>query len=154
MKFSKTAVHNAIMQYQNEGVFIDRKRPGRPMVTTSKEDHLRRTHSPMSTFKKIQAKLMEIGTAVSRKTLQRRSSLEFGLKSFKPARKPRLTHAMKKKRLDFTKRHASWNIDVEIETFSVNKNTLILVFHDRIVHSCFAKLHFLRDLTYKNTLNC
>ena len=25
MKVSKTAVHNAIMKYQNEGVFIDRK---------------------------------------------------------------------------------------------------------------------------------
>ena len=40
MKVSKTAVLNAIMKYQNEGVFIDRKRSGRPRVTTGREDCL------------------------------------------------------------------------------------------------------------------
>ena len=78
------------------------------------------THSPMSTSEKFLTKLMEIGTAVSTKTIQRRSSLEFGLKSCKPARKPSLTQAMKKKRLDFVKRHAGWDIDIEIGTFHFN----------------------------------
>ena len=63
----------------------------------------------MSSSKTIQAKLIDTGTVVSTKTIQRRLSLEFGLKSRKPARKPRLTEAMKKKRLDFAKRHADWN---------------------------------------------
>jgi len=52
------------------------------------------------------------GTLVSTKMIQRRLSLEFGLKSCKPARKPRLTQAMKKKRLDFANRHASWDIEM------------------------------------------
>ena len=38
MKVSKTAVYNAIMKYQNEGVFINRKRSGRSRVTTTRED--------------------------------------------------------------------------------------------------------------------
>ena len=63
------------------------------------------THSPMSNSKKIQAKLMETATAISTKTIQRRLSLKFGFKSCKPARQSRLTQAMKKKRLDFAKRH-------------------------------------------------
>jgi len=39
-------------------------------------------------------------------------SLDFGLKSCKPARKPSLTQAMKKKRTDFAKRHSIWDIDM------------------------------------------
>ena len=67
VKVSKTAVHNAIMKYQNEGAFIDKKRSGRPRVNTSREDRLESkavTHFPMSTSKKIQAKFMEPGTAI------------------------------------------------------------------------------------------
>ena len=52
MKVNKTAMHNAIMKYQNEGIiFTDRKRSGRPRVTTSTEDCRMRkavTHSSMS----------------------------------------------------------------------------------------------------------
>ena len=54
---------------------------------------------------------------ISTKSIHRRLSLEFGLKSCKLARKPCFTRAMKKKHTDFTKRHASWDIDIEIETF-------------------------------------
>ena len=38
--------------------------------------------------------------------------MEFGLKSYRPARKPRLTKTMKKKQLDFAKRHAGWNTEM------------------------------------------
>ena len=114
VKVSKTAVYNAITKYQNEGIFTDRKRSGRPKVTSRREYRLMHkvvTRSPMSSSKKIQAKLIDTGTVVSTKTIQHRLSLEFGLKSCKPVRKPRLTEAMKKKRLDFAKRHADWNTE-------------------------------------------
>ena len=55
---------------------------------------------------------MKTVTAASTKAIQRRLSLEFGLKSCKPVQKPRLTRTMKKKRLDFAKRHASWDIEM------------------------------------------
>ena len=115
MKVSKTDVHNAITKYQNEGIFTNRERSGRPKVTSRREDRLMHkvvTRSPMSSSKKIQAKLIDTGTVVSTKTVQRRLSLEFGLKSCKPARKPYLTEAMKKKHLDFAERHADWNTEI------------------------------------------
>jgi len=63
---------------------------------------------------------MEIGAVVSAKTIQRRLSLDFGLKSYKPARKPRLTQAMKKKRLGLAKREETCQLrhrDVEKGSF-------------------------------------
>ena len=100
VKVKKTAVHNSITKYQNEGIFTERKRSGRPKVTSRREDRLMHkvvTRSPMSSSEKNQDKLIDTGAAVCTKTIQRRLSLEFGLKSCKPARKPRLTEAMKKK---------------------------------------------------------
>ena len=62
-KVSKTAVHNAITKYQNEGIFTDRKRSRRPKVTSRREDRLMHkmvTRSRMSSSNKIQAKLIEL----------------------------------------------------------------------------------------------
>ena len=42
LKVSRTAVHNAIIKYQNEGTFKGRKRSGRPRVTSSREERLMR----------------------------------------------------------------------------------------------------------------
>ena len=55
MKVSKTAVHNAIMKYRNESVFIHRKRSVQSRVITSRKECLMRkavTHPPMSTSEK------------------------------------------------------------------------------------------------------
>ena len=115
VKVSKTAMHNAITKYQNEDIFTDRKRSGRPKVTSRREDrHMHKvvTRSLVSFSIKIQAKLVDTSTVESTKTIQRKLSLEFGIKSCKPARKPRLTESMKKKRLDFAKRHADWNTEI------------------------------------------
>ena len=115
MKVSKTSVHNAVMKNQNEGIFKDRKWSDRPRISSSRKAVLcvRWLFTiPWVPPKKIQAKLMEIGTVDSAQTIQHRFSLEFGLKSCKPARKPRLTQAMKKYRLDFAKRHANWDTEM------------------------------------------
>jgi len=100
VKVGKTVVNNAIMKYQIEGTFKDRKRSARPRVSSCRDDRVMHKvviRSPISSSKKIQSKLLERGTLGSTKTIQRRLFLEFGLKSCKPARKPRLTQAMKKK---------------------------------------------------------
>ena len=59
--------------------------------------------SPMSSCKKIQATLRLNGTEISLSTVSKRLSKEFGLKSRKPARKPRLTPVMKKRDWTFHK---------------------------------------------------
>jgi len=61
VKVSKTAAHNAIMKYQNEGTFNDRKRPGWPRVSSCRDDHVMHKvviRSPMSSSNKIQDKGM------------------------------------------------------------------------------------------------
>lgn len=100
LRYSKTAVHNAIVKFNTDGTFRDSKRSGRPRKTTLRDDHAMRRivmRSPMSSCKKIRAALRLKGTEISLSTVSRRLSKEFGLKSRKPARKPRLTPVMKKR---------------------------------------------------------
>ena len=114
LRCSKTAVNNAITKFNADGTFHDRKRSGRPRKTAPREDRTMRLivlRSPKSSCKKILcASLRFKGTAISSSTVSRRLSKEFGLKSHKPARKPRLTPVMKKKRLDFARRHRHWTL--------------------------------------------
>ena len=86
MTVSKTT---AIRKYQNDDIFIDRKRSGQPKVFNSREDRLLRnvvTCSLMSSSKKIQIKLMETGTVANIKAIRCRLSLDFDLESRKPAK--------------------------------------------------------------------
>ena len=79
----------------------------------TEENHTMRRvvmRSPTSSCKKIRAVLRSRGTNVSVSTTSRRLSKEFDLNSRKPARKPRLMPAMKKKCLDFANRHVSWTV--------------------------------------------
>ena len=62
----------------------------------------------MSFASKIQSVLLAKGADISRRTVSRRLVIDFGLKARKPAKKPRLTPAMKAKRLGFAKKHAKW----------------------------------------------
>ena len=57
----------------------------------------------------MRSALLAHGTDVSCKTVKRRLTKDFGLKAFKPAKKPRLTPAMKLKRLNFAKKHINWS---------------------------------------------
>ena len=67
--------------------------------------------SPTSFCKKIRFYLLLKGTNASISTILRRLSKEFDLKSYKPANKLRLTSQMKKKRLEFAKKHIDWSIE-------------------------------------------
>ena len=66
----------------------------------------------MSSAKKIQVGMAERGIKINEKTIRRRLSMDFGLTSYRPAQKPRLIEAMKKKRLEFAKKNLEWNTKV------------------------------------------
>ena len=103
MGCSKTAVHQAIAKYQEYGSYIDQKRTGRPQITTAREVMSRIVKtSPTSSIKKIRDELLCGGRQVSHMSVSRRLSKEFNVKSYKPAKKPRLTAAMKAKRQHWT----------------------------------------------------
>ena len=113
MKKSKTAVHNAIAKFWNTGTYTTAKIFGRPRKNTPRDDHtIRRiaVPSPMSSASKIRSSLLAKGTDISRRTVSRRLVDDFDLKAHKPAHKPRLTQAMKSKRLAFAKKHVKWTI--------------------------------------------
>ena len=108
---SKTTVHQAIAKFQEYSIYTDRKRSGRPLKTSSRDDHIIKkiaVRSPLSSSTKIRQELLQAGVNISRSTVSRRLNMNFGLKACKPARKPRLTPMMKKKRLSFAKAHRSW----------------------------------------------
>ena len=108
---SKTAVHQLIKKFELFGSYMDLPRRGRPRKTTVRDDHVMKrivTRSPMGSVSKVRGALVERGVSVSRMTVSRRLSQELGLKSYKPARKPRLTPAMKAKQLAFAKKHQNW----------------------------------------------
>ena len=114
MGCSKTAVHQAIAKYQQGGSYADKKRTGRPCVTTAREDNvMRRTvvRSSTSLMKKIRAELLRRGRRISHMIVSKRLSKEFNLKLYKAAKKPRLTAAMKAKRLQFANNHQHWTAE-------------------------------------------
>ena len=108
LSVSKAGVHQAITKHVSEGIFCDRKRSGRSRKTSIHDDNLIRkmvVRFSTSSTKILQAALLRKGTRVTQMTISRRLSREFNLKSYKPARKPRLTLVMKAKRLAFAKKH-------------------------------------------------
>ena len=64
--------------------------------------------SPTSSMKKIRAELLRRGHRISHMTVSRRLFKDFNMKSYKPAKKRRLTAAMKAKRLQFANNHQHW----------------------------------------------
>ena len=102
----KTTVHTAIVNFKTSGSFRDKKRCGRPRKTSLRDDHLIKRiaiRSLTSFCGKIRAAVLQTGTDISSMTVSRRLTFECGLKSYNPARKPRLTAVMKSKRLAFAK---------------------------------------------------
>ena len=67
--------------------------------------------SPTSSCKKIRSHLLFKGTNVSISTISCWLSNKFGLKSYKPAKEPQLISKMKKKRLEFAKKHINWSVE-------------------------------------------
>lgn len=113
MSCSKTAVHNAIRKYEQNGHYSDMKRSGRPRASTNRDDNMMKlivARSPTSSCKKVQSRLLQKGCELSLNTISRRLSKEFHLKSYKPAKKPKLTPAMKMKRLSFARSHQDWTV--------------------------------------------
>ena len=72
--FSKTAVHQAIAKYREDGVFTDKERTGRWGITTAREDHLIKgmvMRSLTSSMKKIRAALLRRDPQISHMTVSR-----------------------------------------------------------------------------------
>src|SRR6476469_2742750 len=113
LQVSKTAVHNAIVLFKDSGKFCDRPGRGRKRKTTPASDrYIARIvkKSPFKSSTGVQQVLQEAGVSISSSTVRRRL-LESDLRAHAPAHKPKLTPAMRKKRLNFAKRYKGWSAE-------------------------------------------
>ena len=111
LKFSKTEIHQAIVRLKTFGSFQDFHMAGRPKVTSQRDDYMIKRMvvcSSTTSSKKIRLGLLLTGTVVSTSTIKRGLSDEFGIRGYKPTRKPRSTLFMKAKRYAFAKDHLDW----------------------------------------------
>ena len=111
---NSSSVQRTIRKFNSEGIYGNRKKSGRPRKTTARDNNtIKRivARCPTSSCKKLRANLFRKGADLSISTISRKLSKEFGFKSCKPAKKPKLTPLMKRKRLEFAKKHLHWTFD-------------------------------------------
>ena len=124
---SKIAMYQAIVKLKELGTNTDAKLSGRPRKASPRTDILIKRkviNSPTCSAEKIRADLNETGISISRQTIIRRLVEEFGLKSRKPARKPRATLKMKKKHLQLALQHKDWTCAQWSKVLFLNKFTV------------------------------
>ena len=109
LKISQKAVHVAIKKHEStNGRFCDAPRSGRPRATTKRDERylkLAVQRNPYVSLPVLVQGLKATGTTTSTSTLSRRLSKEMGLRSYRPAHKPRLTVSMVKERLAFARKY-------------------------------------------------
>lgn len=112
---SKTSVYK-VKASLNQNVILTPKRRGRcgrKRKTTPRSDRKIRSICVANRKKSVTSltqMVRESGVDVSRRTVQRRLAEE-GLIAHRPAKKPKLTPAMKKRRLAWAREHQHWGMD-------------------------------------------
>jgi transposase len=88
-------------------------RCGRKRITSATTDRFicrQALENPQVSSYRLAGNLVSSGVHISKDTVRRRLK-EKGVTSVKPVRKPALTAVMRKKRLDWCKRHAHWTVE-------------------------------------------
>jgi len=75
-------------------------------------------------LKKLSAALLRKGTGVHIASVSQSLRYQFGLKSYKPVRKSKLTPLMKSKRLEFAEEHQAWTSEEWSKVMFLNEYTL------------------------------
>ena len=106
---SKSAVTRALQRNKETGTLKDRKRTGRPKVTSRRQDMLIGRYvkkNPFASSKEIKTNL---NLNVSRRLIRHRLSTDMKFKTRKPLKKPLITPKQAKKRLEFCKKYENWS---------------------------------------------
>jgi len=110
---SKSGVGHIVKRFNDTGKSDIEKRSGRPKITSPGDDRLIKRCvdiNPFISCTEIKKELPFL-TCHSR-TISRRLSDKFGLKSRRAARKPLLTKIQRNKRLQFCKKYRNWTSDM------------------------------------------
>ena len=114
MECSRKGVQTMIKRYKETKSFKNRKGQGHRKSTTAREDRSLKRVSLADRRKsssELAAELREgANKHISARTVRKRL-LEVGLKGCKARKKPYLSQANKKKRLEFAKNHENWTPD-------------------------------------------
>jgi hypothetical protein len=108
---SQPSVIRILRKFNETGSTANLRRTGRPRVTTSRCDSVIRRFAVQNPF----ISSVEIRNNLplpqpSRRTICRRLQIKFGLHAYQPARKPRLSKAQIKKRLQFCHQYKNWTV--------------------------------------------
>lgn len=114
-KIGRTTVHKQIARKEQFGTFDSLPRSGRPRCTDSMTDRLIKREAvknPFATAKSIANALHNDSFRTPGvHTVRRILSHKYGMKSHRPAKKPKLTSNQKAKRLRFCRAVESWTVD-------------------------------------------
>lgn len=107
---SQSTVSRSIKRKKEQGHSKSRMRVGRPRASTRRADLFMKKYikiHPHASSSEVRANLPNAGN-ISKRTIRRRLSKEFGLKSYKPARKPLLSEKNIKDRKAFCEKYKHW----------------------------------------------
>jgi transposase len=110
---SKSGVGHIVKRFKDTGRADIKKRSGRPKVTTSADDRFIKrcvTVNPFISSNDIKQELPFL--RCHSRTISRRLSDKFGLKSRRAAKKPLLTAIQRKNRLNFCTKYKNWTTDM------------------------------------------
>ena len=110
LHISQSVVSKALTRIRHMGSFLSRPKCGRPRVTTTRDDAAIRRAAiahPLSSAADIAAGL-PMESHVSLRTIRRRLSHEMGLKSYRPATKPRLSEKNIRDCITFCRKYTHW----------------------------------------------
>lgn len=113
LKVCQSAVSRCLRRIGELKSYNSRQRSGRPRITSIRDDNaIRRTATahPLFTSRDV-ASALPPETKVSLRTIRRRLSKEMGLKSYRPAVKPRLSKKNITDRIKFCKKYQHWTPD-------------------------------------------
>lgn len=113
LNLSKTTVHDIIQVIKQTGSTVPKKQPGKTRITSQQTDNMIRRaalRDPFVSSSQIRAQLPE-NVVVSTRTIRRRLLIDAGLRSYRPAVKPRLSAKNIKDRLLFCRTHRDWTVD-------------------------------------------
>ena len=114
MEYSRKGIQTTIKRYKETKSFKNRKGQSRKKSTTAREDRSLKRASLADRRKSSSELAAEIREGankhISARTVRRRL-LEVGLKGCKARKKPYLSQANNKKRLEFAKNHENWTPD-------------------------------------------
>ena len=104
----KSTVAEIVKRFDTTGDAGVLKRSGRPKVTSPREDNIiRRLVVKTPSISSTEIKL-ELASLASTRTISRRLSDNFGLRSRRPAKKPLLNDKQRRKRLQFCQKYKHW----------------------------------------------